>query len=228
RAGGPAAGAVLAVCARYVRGRAGPRGAVPAQRQRAAPSCPGTSRAGHRSVAARCHPDSLMLGSQVLLVNPPLVRGIAFTRQGRCQEREEVLGTTKPPFSLLVIAALLRERGVSLRLADLTAEVRTSEDLIQELRRTGFHPTLVIFPSTVPTFDADVAEMERLKAAFGARLVCFGPHASTVPMDAMRRAPSVDGMLVGEPEDGAVALCGLASFDDAGAVPSLIRRDAAG
>lgn len=169
-----------------------------------------------------------MLGSQVLLVNPPLVRGIAFTRQGRCQEREEVLGTTKPPFSLLVIAALLRERGVSLRLADLTAEVRTTEDLIQELRRTGFHPTLVIFPSTVPTFDADVAEMERLKAAFGARLVCFGPHASTVPMDAMRRAPSVDGMLVGEPEDGAVALCGLASFDDAGAVPSLIRRDAAG
>ena len=40
---------------------------------------------------------------RTLLVNPPLVGGIAFTRQGRCQEREEVLGTTKPPYSLLVL-----------------------------------------------------------------------------------------------------------------------------
>ena len=33
-----------------------------------------------------------MLGSRTLLVNPPLIGGIGFTRQGRCQEREEVLG----------------------------------------------------------------------------------------------------------------------------------------
>ena len=38
-----------------------------------------------------------MLGRHTLLINPPLINGIAFTRQGRCQEREEVLGTTKPP-----------------------------------------------------------------------------------------------------------------------------------
>ena len=43
---------------------------------------------------------------RTLLINPPPVNGIAFTRQGRCQEREEVLGTTKPPYSLLVCAAL--------------------------------------------------------------------------------------------------------------------------
>ena len=48
-----------------------------------------------------------MLGARTLLVNPPLVGGIAFTRQGRCQEREEVLGTTKPPYTLALAAALL-------------------------------------------------------------------------------------------------------------------------
>jgi hypothetical protein len=37
--------------------------------------------------------------------NPPLIGGIAFTRQGRCQEREEVLGTTKPPYTLALAAA---------------------------------------------------------------------------------------------------------------------------
>ena len=34
--------------------------------------------------------------AKTLFVNPPLVGDLAFTRQGRCQEREEVLGTTKP------------------------------------------------------------------------------------------------------------------------------------
>ena len=113
-----------------------------------------------------------MTEPRILLVNPPLVGGVAFTRQGRCQEREEVLGTTKPPYSLLVIAALLREKGVQLRLVDLTAEERSTESLIGELRRSGFVPTLVLFPSTTPTLAADVVEMAKLKAAFGAALVC--------------------------------------------------------
>src|SRR5580700_6616595 len=100
-----------------------------------------------------------MLGARTLLVNPPLVGGIAFTRQGRCQEREEVLGTTKPPLTLAVAAALLRERGCEVRLVDLTATRRSTADLIAMLDREGFHPTLVLFPSTTPTLDADVAEM---------------------------------------------------------------------
>ena len=68
------------------------------------------------------------LGRRVLLVNPPPVNGVAFTRQGRCQEREEVLGTTKPPYSLALIAALLRNRGHELRLIDQTAERLSTED----------------------------------------------------------------------------------------------------
>ena len=68
---------------------------------------------------------NLMIGERTLLVNPPLVGGVAFTRQGRCQEREEVLGTTKPPLTLALLASLLRDRGHGVRLADLTA-TRTS------------------------------------------------------------------------------------------------------
>src|SRR5205823_5461499 len=74
------------------------------------------------------------LGLRTLLVNPPLVGGIAFTRQGRCQEREEVLGTTKPPYTLALAASLLRERGGGdLRLVDLTATGRSIDDLIAQL-----------------------------------------------------------------------------------------------
>jgi radical SAM superfamily enzyme YgiQ (UPF0313 family) len=160
---------------------------------------------------------------RVLLVNPPLVGGIAFTRQGRCQEREEVLGTTKPPYTLVLAAALLRAREVPFRLADLTAEQRSTEALVAELSQAGFTPDLVIFPTTTPTLHADAAEMAKLKRAFGAVLVAFGPHASAAPAESMARAPIVDAMIVGEPEDAIIALALQPSFDPA-SVPSLTWR----
>ena len=54
--------------------------------------------------------------------------------------------------------------------------------------------------------------MARLKAHFGAALVSFGPHASTVPAESMGRVPQVDAMIVGEPEDAIVALAAGAAF----------------
>lgn len=165
-----------------------------------------------------------MLGDRTLLVNPPLVGGIAFTRQGRCQEREEVLGTTKPPLTLALIASLLRQRGQDVRLVDLTASRRSVADLIADLDREGFAPTLILFPSTTPTLAADVAAMAELKQRYNAPMFCFGPHASTTPAESMAHAPQVDGMFVGEPEDGALALAALESLDSLEDVPSLTFR----
>ncbi len=168
-----------------------------------------------------------MLGQRTLLVNPPLINGVAFTRQGRCQEREEVLGTTKPPYTLALLAALLRNAGVTARLVDLTAEHRSVEQLIAQLDHEGFTPTLILFPSTTPTLDADVVEMTKLKAHFGAPMFSFGPHASTVPHASMVRAAAVDGMFVGEPEDGVLQLARLSKGDDLSSVPSLTFRQGA-
>ena len=92
-----------------------------------------------------------MLGARTLLINPPLINGIAFTRQGRCQEREEVLGTTKPPYTLALLATLLRDAGCEVRLIDATAQRLTTEQVIARLEADGFSPTLVVFPTTTPT-----------------------------------------------------------------------------
>ena len=166
-----------------------------------------------------------MSNRRILLVNPPLVGGVAFTRQGRCQEREEVLGTTKPPFTLALAASLLRDRGVAIRLEDLTAEQRSTESLVDQLTRDGFSPDLIAFPSTTPTLRADAAEMRKLKEAFGAPLVSFGPHASTVPAESMAYAPDVDAMIVGEPEDAIVALASGSTVDFASVPAVTWRRD---
>jgi radical SAM superfamily enzyme YgiQ (UPF0313 family) len=170
------------------------------------------------------------LGARTLLINPPLVNGIAFTRQGRCQEREEVLGTTKPPYSLLVIAALFRERGIDFRLIDLTAEELTTEDAIARFEAEHFSPTLIVFCSTTPTLAFDTAEMGKLKRRFSAPMFCFGPHASCAPAEAMARAPEVEGMIVGEPEEGVLALAQLESLDSLtpGRIPSLTYRTRSG
>ncbi|HTM26746.1 MAG TPA: radical SAM protein [Vicinamibacterales bacterium] len=165
-----------------------------------------------------------MIGARTLLVNPPLVNGVAFTRQGRCQEREEVLGTTKPPYTLALMASLLRDAGATVRLVDLTAERRSVEDLIARLDREGFQPTLILFPSTTPTLDADVREIGKLKTRFGAPMFCFGPHASTTPRASMERAPAVDGMFVGEPEEAALRIARLGSLDRLSEIPSLTWR----
>ena len=165
-----------------------------------------------------------MLGAKTLFVNPPLVGDLAFTRQGRCQEREEVLGTTKPPYSLALGAALLRNQGFEVRAIDLTATRQSVEHLVARLDAEGFRPTLVVFPSTTPTLAADVAAMAVLKTRYGAPLICFGPHASTVPAESMARAVGVDGMLVGEPEDGLLQLASLESTAQFDQVASLTFR----
>jgi anaerobic magnesium-protoporphyrin IX monomethyl ester cyclase len=167
-----------------------------------------------------------MLGRCTLLINPPLINGVAFTRQGRCQEREDVLGTTKPPYTLAVIASLLRDAGCAIRLIDATVERLTMPGIIARLEAEGFVPSLILFPSTTPTLDVDVLEIGRLKARYGAPMFCFGPHASTAPALSMERVPEVDGMIVGEPEEAALQLALLPGVEALGHVPSLTYRPA--
>ena len=167
-----------------------------------------------------------MLGRYTLLINPPLINGVAFTRQGRCQEREEVLGTTKPPYTPALLGSLLRNAGCDVRLIDATAERLTIEDVIARLDADGFRPSLIVFPSTTPTLQADADAMALLKQRYQAPIFCFGPHASTSAVESMARAEWVDGMFVGEPEDGVLQLAALDSIERLEDVASLTwRRD---
>ncbi len=167
-----------------------------------------------------------MPGQKTLLINPPPINGVRFTRQGRCQEREEVLGTTKPPFSLLVCASLMRQRGLDFRFVDQSASGLTTDDVIALLEGERFTPSLIVFCSTTPTLDADVRHMAQLREHYQAPLISFGPHASAAPEASMARAPQVDGMFVGEPEEALIALASLdqLSPDRLHEIPSLTYR----
>ena len=118
----------------------------------------------------------------------------------------------------------MRQRGHDVRLIDLTASESTADALADTLARDAWMPTLILFPSSFPTWDADTRALSVLKTRTGAPLISFGPHASSAPQASLLRAPGIDGLLVGEPEDAAVALAALAPGDDWRAVDSLTFR----
>ena len=147
-----------------------------------------------------------MLGARTLLVNPPLVGGIAFTRQGRCQEREEVLGTTKPPYTLALAAALLRERGLRRAPRRSHGDAAVGGRPHRAARRRG----LPADADRVSEHDADARRRRRrdgrAQGDATARRCSASARTPRARRDeSMERAPDVDGMFVGEPEDGLAA-----------------------
>ena len=122
-----------------------------------------------------------MLGRCTLLVNPPLINGVAFTRQGRCQEREDVLGTTKPPYTLALARVAAARRRV--RRAPGRCDRRAARDRRGRSRgsiATAFAPTLIIFPE----HDADAGCRRRRR---------WPAEAALRRADVLLRTACVDG-----------------------------------
>ena len=97
-----------------------------------------------------------------------------------------------------------------MRLADLTATRQSVDDLIARLDRESFRPTLILFPSTTPTLDArrrgDGASQGALRRA---ALLVRAAGVDARRTNRWSAAPAVDGMFVGEPEDGLLAIAAL-------------------
>jgi anaerobic magnesium-protoporphyrin IX monomethyl ester cyclase len=144
---------------------------------------------------------------RVLLLNPPPVKGIRFTRESRCQEQESILGTVKPPLTLAILASILRNEGFEIKLIDATIERLSVEKIQARLSADEFCPEIIVFPTTTPTIDEDMQCAQRLCALYPARLVTFGPHTSALPERTLREYPLLDAVLIGEPEASISAYC---------------------
>jgi len=141
-----------------------------------------------------------MTSHAVLLINPPRINGCSWTREGRCQEKEDVLGTAKPPISLALIAALLRDNNIKFKLLDATALDLNSGKICNLLIESGFHPDVIIFCTTTATVFADTKALSMLKKKFNSKLIAFGAHVSGVPKETLERASDIDIGIIGEPE----------------------------
>jgi radical SAM superfamily enzyme YgiQ (UPF0313 family) len=135
-----------------------------------------------------------------LLINPPRINGLAWTREGRCQEKENILGTVKPPLSLALIAALLRNNKIQFKFLDATALNLESEEVCKWLTGSKFHPDIIIYGTTTATIFADTEALSILKKKFRAKLIAFGAHLSGIPRETLEKIPDIDIGITGEPE----------------------------
>src|SRR3990167_4056796 len=109
-----------------------------------------------------------MSSYKVLLINPPRINGFSWTREGRCQEKEDILGTVKPPLSLALIASLLRNNKIHFKLLDATALNLNSDKIYKCLVESNFHPDIIIYCTTTATILADTTSLSDLKKRFHA------------------------------------------------------------
>ena len=154
---------------------------------------------------------------KILLLNPPSINNIRYTRESRCQEQEDILGTIKPPLTLAILASLLRNQGLEIILLDATAQNLDSEQIISLLDKKDFAPTHIIFPTTTPTLDGDMFSVKPLKEKYQSSLITFGAHVSALPEQTLNAYPWLDMIIVGEPEEPVLDL-----FQNAGANPRSI------
>ena len=161
----------------------------------------------------------------VLLINPPPIDGSSWTREGRCQEKEDILGTVKPPLSLALIAALLRDNKIYFKLLDATALNLRSDEIYNRLIESEFHPTVIVYCTTTATICADTESLSLLKKKFNARLVAFGAHLSGVPEETLEKILDIDIGIIGEPEYTVLDLLENDHFVNLDKVNGIVWRD---
>ncbi len=165
---------------------------------------------------------------RVLFLNPPPVEGVNVVREGRCMQRTGAWTAVWAPVSLATTAAVLREQGMEVRLADCSVEDIDLAGLGRMLRE--WQPSLVVINTATPSIESDVAIASLVKKEQPlAKSLAIGIHPSALPDSCLGMDANLDMVVRGEPEyairDAALALGGGGEL---GSVAGLSWRDDAG
>ena len=135
---------------------------------------------------------------KVLLINPP--SGL-YRRDDRCQSRveEQTVNIIFPPMDLATLAAMARKTGAEPRIADFPATGQGWEHLENLL--DSFVPDIVLISTTSATVSDDLQVGKSAKKVNPECLVISkGEYLSHFGIKALQAHPSLDVILLGEPE----------------------------
>jgi len=134
----------------------------------------------------------------VLMVNPPTPDGGYWIRTQHRVGRRTRENMVWPQVSLAQMAALLHPT-YKVGVIDANAERMGWEAFKGELER--YQPKYYVTQVTAPTLENDMYGCF-LARARGAVTIAFGTHVTPIPVESMRPYPSLDYVLVGEPDLG--------------------------
>jgi len=132
----------------------------------------------------------------ILLVNPPTPDGALWIRTQHRVGRRTRENMVWPQVSLAQMAALLHP-VYKVQIIDANAERMSWSDFSRLIDR--YQPKYYLTQVTAPTLENDMYGCF-LAHARGAKTIAFGTHVTPMPRETMRPYPSLDFVLVGEPD----------------------------
>ncbi|HBB36362.1 MAG TPA: radical SAM protein [Cyanobacteria bacterium UBA8803] len=132
----------------------------------------------------------------IMLVNPPTPDGGIWIRTQHRVGRRSRENMVWPQVSLAQLAALLYP-DYSVKVVDANAERMGWAEFTALLDK--YKPRYYLTQVSAPTLENDMYGAF-LAHARGARTIAFGTHVTPMPIQTMRPYPSLDFILVGEPE----------------------------
>lgn len=132
----------------------------------------------------------------ILLVNPPTPDGALWIRTQHRVGRRTRENMVWPQVSLAQMAALLHPT-YKLKIIDANAERMGWKEFASLIDK--YHPRYYMTQVTAPTLENDMYGTF-LAHARGAKTIAFGTHVTPIPVETLRPYPSLDFVLVGEPD----------------------------
>lgn len=132
----------------------------------------------------------------ILLVNPPTPDGGLWIRTQHRVGRRTRENMVWPQVSLAQLAALLHPQ-YKVAIIDANAEQMGWADFTREVDR--LQPKYYLTQVTAPTLENDMYGCFLAKAR-GSMTIAFGTHVTPIPRETMRPYPSLDFILLGEPD----------------------------
>jgi radical SAM superfamily enzyme YgiQ (UPF0313 family) len=135
-------------------------------------------------------------GVDIMLVNPPTPDGGLWIRTQHRVGRRTRENMVWPQVSLAQLAALLLP-NYKLKIVDANAERMGWEEFSKLIDK--YQPKYYLTQVTAPTLENDMYGCFLAKSR-GVTTIAFGTHVTPIPRESMRPYPSLDYVLVGEPD----------------------------
>lgn len=132
----------------------------------------------------------------IMLVNPPTPDGGYWIRTQHRVGRRSRENMVWPQVSLAQMAAILHPT-YTVKVVDANAERMGWPEFTRLLDK--YQPRYYLTQVTAPTLENDMYGCFLAKAR-GCRTIAFGTHVTPIPRETLRAYPSVDFVLVGEPD----------------------------
>lgn len=133
---------------------------------------------------------------RVLILNPP-VRGVKFSRDGRCQSEKNTWLETFPPTTLASIAGSVRAK-YEIKLIDCIGSNVHFNLCMEKIQ--DFQPDYTIVNTATPTISMDMETARAIKDISGSEIIMYGEHITARYKQVLDEYPQLDYAILAEPE----------------------------